>query len=117
MAMLWGVRHANTQRQRQRQRQIHLGPEVESHYRPYMCYIFGKDHYDTAPGCNNVIISYVIISIGIDLTKFKMGFLCLFLMILVALIVASILVEETVEAASMELEMVEPEAEPGIKCI
>ena len=40
--MLWGVRHANTQRQRQRQRQIHLGPEVESHYRPYMCYIFGK---------------------------------------------------------------------------
>ena len=42
MAMLWGVRHANTQRQRQRQRQIHLGPEVESHYRPYMCYIFGK---------------------------------------------------------------------------
>ena len=42
MAMSWGVRHANTQRQRQRQRQIHLGPEVESHYRPYMCYIFGK---------------------------------------------------------------------------
>merc|ERR1712055_1289156 len=42
MAMLWGVRHANTQRQRQRQRQIHLGPEVESHYRPYMCYILGK---------------------------------------------------------------------------
>ena len=42
MAMFWGVRHANTQRQRQRQRQIHLGPEVESHYRPYMCYIFGK---------------------------------------------------------------------------
>ena len=36
MAMLWGVRHANTRRQRQRQRQIHLGPEVESHYRPYM---------------------------------------------------------------------------------
>ena len=44
MAMSWGVIHANTQRQRQRQRQrqIHLGPEVESHYRPYMCYIFGK---------------------------------------------------------------------------
>ena len=42
MTMLWGVRHANTQSQRQRQRQIHLGPEVESHYRPYMCYIFGK---------------------------------------------------------------------------
>ena len=40
--MSWGVIHANTQRQRQRQRQIHLGPEVESHYRPYMCYIFGK---------------------------------------------------------------------------
>ena len=40
-------------------------------------------------------------------------------MILVALIVASILVEETVEAASMELEMVEPEseAEPGFNCI
>ena len=38
-------------------------------------------------------------------------------MILVALIIASILVEETVEAASMELEMMEPEAEPGIKCI
>ena len=42
MAMFWGVRHAITQRQRQRQRQIHLRPEVESHYRPYMCYIFGK---------------------------------------------------------------------------
>ena len=42
MAMLWGVRHANTQRQRQRQRQIHLVSEVENHYRPYMCYIFGK---------------------------------------------------------------------------